>query len=74
MITHDHPTEITATLDAARQNIPNKPIIAIFLSTHISRAIAYMDEFAESLEAADKVYLVNIFGSENNQALFLQRT
>lgn len=63
-----HPTEITATLDAARQKYPNKPIIAIFQPHTFSRAIAYKDEFAESLEAADKVYLANIFGSAREQS------
>ncbi|KAA8326121.1 UDP-N-acetyl muramate-alanine ligase [Leuconostoc carnosum] len=58
-----HPTEIDATLDAARQKYPNKQIIAIFQPHTYSRVIAYKDEFARSLEAADKVYLVNIFGS-----------
>ncbi len=63
-----HPTEITATLDAARQKYPNKPIIAIFQPHTFSRVIAYKDEFAESLEAADKVYLANIFGSAREQS------
>ena len=58
-----HPTEIDATLDAARQKYPNKQIIAIFQPHTYSRVIAYKDEFAKSLEAADKVYLANIFGS-----------
>ena len=57
-----HPTEIDATLDAARQKYPNKQIIAIFQPHTYSRVIAYKDEFAKSLEAADKVYLANIFG------------
>ncbi|WP_349583353.1 UDP-N-acetylmuramate--L-alanine ligase [Leuconostoc citreum] len=58
-----HPTEIDATLDAARQKYPNKQIIAIFQPHTYSRVIAYKDEIAKSLEAADKVYLANIFGS-----------
>ncbi|WP_100666008.1 UDP-N-acetylmuramate--L-alanine ligase [Leuconostoc citreum] len=58
-----HPTEIDATLDAARQKYPNKQIIAIFQPHTYSRVIAYKNEFAKSLEAADKVYLANIFGS-----------
>lgn len=63
-----HPTEITATLDAARQKYPNKKIIAIFQPHTFSRVIAYKDEFASSLEAADQVYLANIFGSAREQA------
>ncbi|HAV52799.1 MAG TPA: UDP-N-acetylmuramate--L-alanine ligase [Leuconostoc mesenteroides] len=63
-----HPTEITATLDLARQKYPNKKIIAIFQPHTFSRVIAYKDEFASSLEAADQVYLANIFGSAREQA------
>ncbi|AEJ30684.1 UDP-N-acetylmuramate--L-alanine ligase [Leuconostoc sp. C2] len=63
-----HPTEIDATLDAARQKYPNKKIIAIFQPHTYSRVIAYKDEFAKSLEAADKVYLANIFGSAREKA------
>ncbi|MDU7281929.1 MAG: UDP-N-acetylmuramate--L-alanine ligase, partial [Leuconostoc citreum] len=44
-----HPTEIDATLDAARQKYPNKQIIAIFQPHTYSRVIAYKDEFAKSL-------------------------
>lgn len=63
-----HPTEIDATLDAARQKYPNKQIIAIFQPHTYSRVIAYKDEFAKSLEAADKVFLANIFGSAREKA------
>lgn len=63
-----HPTEIDATLDAARQKYPNKQIIAIFQPHTYSRVIAYKDEFATSLEAADKVFLADIFGSAREKA------
>ncbi|WEV55032.1 UDP-N-acetylmuramate--L-alanine ligase [Leuconostocaceae bacterium ESL0723] len=62
-----HPTEITATLDAARQKYPNKEVVAIFQPHTFSRVIAYKDEYAKSLEAADKVYLADIFGSAREQ-------
>lgn len=63
-----HPTEITATLDAARQKYPNKAIVAIFQPHTFSRVIAYKDDFAKSLSAADQVYLANIFGSAREKA------
>lgn len=63
-----HPSEIDATLDAARQKYPDKQIIAIFQPHTFSRVIAYKDEFARSLNAADKVYLANIFGSAREQS------
>ena len=58
-----HPAEIKATLDAARQQYPDKKIIAVFQPHTFSRTIALMDEFAASLNLADKVFLTEIFSS-----------
>lgn len=58
-----HPAEISATLDAARQKYPNKNIVAVFQPHTFTRTIALLDEFAESLNYADKVYLGEIYGS-----------
>lgn len=58
-----HPHEIRATLDAARQQYPNKKLIAVFQPHTFTRTIALMDDFAESLNIADQVYLTDIFGS-----------
>lgn len=58
-----HPSEITATIDAAKQRYPNREIVAIFQPHTFSRTVALMKEFAESLDLADEVYLVDIFTS-----------
>lgn len=58
-----HPAEIRATIDGARQKYPDKEIIAVFQPHTFTRTIALMDEFAEALDLADKVYLCDIFGS-----------
>lgn len=58
-----HPHEIRATLDAARQQYPNKKLIAVFQPHTFTRTIALMDDFAKSLNIADQVYLIDIFGS-----------
>ena len=58
-----HPTEIIATLDAARQKYPSKEIVAIFQPHTFTRTIALLDEFAEALSEADAVYLAQIYGS-----------
>ncbi|GLI83235.1 UDP-N-acetylmuramate--L-alanine ligase [Rossellomorea marisflavi] len=58
-----HPTEITATLDSARQKYPNKDIVAVFQPHTFTRTQTFLSEFAESLQLADKVYLCEIFGS-----------
>jgi len=58
-----HPTEIMATLDAARQRYPEKKVAAVFQPHTFTRTIALMDEFAQALELADGVFLAEIYGS-----------
>ncbi|OQM45560.1 UDP-N-acetylmuramate--L-alanine ligase [Anoxybacillus sp. UARK-01] len=58
-----HPREIVATLDAARQKYPNREIVAIFQPHTYTRTQTFLQEFAESLQQADQVYLCDIFGS-----------
>ena len=58
-----HPTEIIATLDAARQKYPSKEIVAVFQPHTFTRTIALLDEFADALNQADSVYLAQIYGS-----------
>lgn len=58
-----HPTEIEATLDAARQKYPDREIVAVFQPHTFTRTIAFADEFAEVLDHADTVYLAQIYGS-----------
>ncbi|MCP8967483.1 UDP-N-acetylmuramate--L-alanine ligase [Ectobacillus ponti] len=58
-----HPTEITATIEAARQKYPERDIVAIFQPHTFSRTKKFLDEFAEALSKADQVYLCDIFGS-----------
>jgi UDP-N-acetylmuramate--alanine ligase len=63
-----HPTEITATIDAARQKHPDKKIVAVFQPHTFTRTIALLDDFATSLSLADNVYLCDIFGSAREQS------
>lgn len=58
-----HPTEIKATIDAAKQKYPDREIVAVFQPHTFTRTQAFLNEFAESLNKADKVYLCEIFGS-----------
>lgn len=69
-----HPTEIRATIDAARQKYPDKNIVAVFQPHTFSRTQAFLDDFAKSLSNADKVYLCDIFGSarENHGKLTIK--
>lgn len=58
-----HPTEIRATIEAARQKYPDRQIVAIFQPHTYTRTQTFLHEFAESLSLADAVYLCDIFGS-----------
>ncbi|KGR87792.1 UDP-N-acetylmuramate--L-alanine ligase [Lysinibacillus odysseyi] len=63
-----HPTEISATLQAARQKYPDREIVAVFQPHTFSRTQAFLQNFADSLSKADAVYLCDIFGSAREQA------
>ncbi|WP_026092521.1 UDP-N-acetylmuramate--L-alanine ligase [Calidifontibacillus oryziterrae] len=58
-----HPTEIKATIQAARQKYPDRHIVAIFQPHTYTRTQKFLQQFAESLMEADQVYLCDIFGS-----------
>jgi len=56
-----HPTEISATLDAARASFPDRRIIAAFQPHLFSRTRDFAAEFARSLCAADAIFLADIY-------------
>ena len=56
-----HPTEIEATLEAARVAHPAKRIIAAFQPHLYSRTRDFHHEFAEALSKADVVYLCDLY-------------
>lgn len=69
-----HPREISATIETARKKYPHKEVVAVFQPHTFSRTQAFLNEFAESLSKADRVFLCEIFGSirENTGALTIQ--
>jgi UDP-N-acetylmuramate--alanine ligase len=69
-----HPTEIKATISAARQKYPDKEIVVVFQPHTFTRTQAFLEDFANSLNLADKVYLCEIFGSarENHGKLSIE--
>jgi UDP-N-acetylmuramate--alanine ligase len=69
-----HPTEIKATIQAANQKYPDRDIIAVFQPHTFTRTQTFLQEFADSLSEADKVYLCEIFGSarENHGKLSIE--
>jgi UDP-N-acetylmuramate--alanine ligase len=69
-----HPTEIKVTIEAARQKYPDREIVTVFQPHTYTRPQTFLDDFAESLNQADKVYLCEIFGSarENHGKLSIE--
>ena len=59
----NNPRQIKATIEAARQKYPDKEIVAVFQPHTFTRTQTFLDDFAESLKLADKIYLCEIFGS-----------
>ena len=56
-----HPTEIKATLAAARTAFPGRRIVAAFQPHLYSRTRDFAREFGEALAAADAVFLADIY-------------
>jgi len=56
-----HPTELAATLAAARSGWPDKRIVAVFQPHRYSRTQALFDEFSQVLADSDVVVLTDIF-------------
>jgi UDP-N-acetylmuramate--alanine ligase len=69
-----HPTEIRATLAAARSRFGERPLWVSFQPHTFSRTLALLDEFAGAFGDADHVIIVDIFPSrEADQGLVHSR-
>lgn len=58
-----HPEEIKATLKATREIYPEKNLIVIFHPHSYSRTEALLQEFAQSFDEANKIIVLDIYGS-----------
>ena len=58
-----HPTEIAATLQAARSAHPDRRIVAIFQPHLYSRTRDFAPEFGAALAAADRVIVTDIYAA-----------
>ena len=56
-----HPTELTATIAAARSGWPDKRIVTVFQPHRYSRTHALFDEFSQALADSDVVVLTDIY-------------
>lgn len=57
-----HPTEIKATLEAARE-LPLSRLVVVFQPHTFSRTIDFYDDFVKELSAADEVILADIYAA-----------
>ncbi len=58
-----HPTEVAATLAAARQAFPDRRLVLAFQPHLYSRTRDLQMEFAEALSTADVLFLCDIYGA-----------
>ena len=58
-----HPTEIRATLAAARLRYAQRRLVAVFQPHTYSRLVALFDEFAHSFDDADEVIVMDIYAA-----------
>jgi UDP-N-acetylmuramate--alanine ligase len=58
-----HPSEIRATLAAAKRRYPEATIWAVFQPHTYSRTKAFLDKLAESFGEADRVIVTDIFAA-----------
>lgn len=62
-----HPSELEATISAARDGWPNDRIVAVFQPHRFTRTAGLFDEFSRVLSAADCVVLTDIYSAGEAQ-------
>lgn len=58
-----HPTEIVATLTAARRYATDGRVLILFQPHRYSRTKAFIDEFATALDLADFAWVLEVYGA-----------
>ncbi len=69
-----HPTEVAATLAAARMRYPSRRIWAVFQPHTYSRTKALLNDFARSFDDADQVLLLDIYPAREKIDLGMHST
>ena len=64
-----HPTEVRATLQAARQRAGDLPVWVVFQPHTFSRVAALIDDFATAFEAADRVWVTDIYAARERNTV-----
>jgi len=63
-----HPTEIDALIECLRSNEPDKQLVVVFQPHRYSRTRQFKAEFAQSLQAADAVYLLPVYAAHESES------
>ncbi|MFN2272821.1 MAG: UDP-N-acetylmuramate--L-alanine ligase [Anaerolineae bacterium] len=66
-----HPTEIRATLQAARSRFPNQTLWVVWQPHTYSRTKTWLDDFAQAFDMADQVIVLPIYASREKDTLGL---
>jgi UDP-N-acetylmuramate--alanine ligase len=61
-----HPTEIRATLEAARSRFPGRRIVVVFQPHLFSRTRDFAGEFGAALAEADQIWVTEIYPAREN--------
>lgn len=64
-----HPTEVRATIRAARGRFPGRRLWAVFQPHTFSRTKALLADFAEALSEADRIAVADIYGATETDDL-----
>jgi UDP-N-acetylmuramate--alanine ligase len=64
-----HPTEIRATLEAARGRFPGHPLWAVWQPHTYSRTATLLADFAQAFDAADHVIVLPIYAARETDTL-----
>jgi UDP-N-acetylmuramate--alanine ligase len=63
-----HPTEVAASLSSLRECYPGRRLWCVFQPHQASRTAAFLDEFAQSLQNADRVLVADVFLARERSA------
>ena len=64
-----HPTEVATTLDGVKKRDDVQRLFCVFQPHTFSRTFALMDDFAKSFDAADRVFVADIYPARETDDL-----
>lgn len=67
-----HPSEILATIEAARENFGDRRIVVVFQPHLYSRTEVFFEEIVDSLAKADTVIMVPVYQARKEDLLFFR--